>query len=258
MVWQGEHRRWRTIAALGGAALMGAMGLLGWTWAPTHTAPTSAAASQAGAHRGPWLAGPAVQTAIAQYLGISVQTLRADRQQGESLAAIVQGLNDPSRTVAGLEQAIEQAWTGAIQQAVAAGKLTPSRAQALEQHLPQMAAHLVQATPGMRRPGWFGGPAVQTAIVQYLGISAQTLRADRQQGESLAAIVQGLNDPSRTVAGLEQAIEQAWTGAIQQAVAAGKLTPSRAQALEQRLPQMAAHLVQATPHHRHAPTASAP
>ncbi|MCL6563657.1 MAG: hypothetical protein K6U87_11660 [Firmicutes bacterium] len=256
------RKPWHALAAAGAVAVVGGLGLVGWSWAPVAAAAPGAATNptMAPAMMGnPGGRGPAVirelgqvaESTITQYLGISPQTLRADRQKGESLADIVASLNNPNITVPGLEQQLTTALTNQINQAVSQGRLSQARASQLEQHLNTMVQRMVTAKPkpgpGHGRPGAFMGPAVQSAITQYLGISPQTLRADRQKGESLADIVASLNNPNITVPGLEQQLTTALTNQINQAVSQGRLSQARASQLEQHLNTMVQRMVTAKP-----------
>lgn len=97
--------------------------------------------------------------------------------------------------------------------------------------------------------GFGGGSGVQTAIAQYLGVSAATLRADQARGESLTTIVQkaAATNAKLSVAGLEavisSAISQGWT----KAESSGHLTVSRIASLKQNLPQMVNRMLTMVP-----------
>jgi len=190
-----------------------------------------------------------VDEAAAQYLGVSVSTIRKERQQGQSLAALTESLaaKNPHLTVAGLKSAIQTALSPAISKAVADGRLTAAEGSRMMAHLPDFVNMVVTMTP---KAGL--GPAlrgammsVHHAVMSYLGISAGVLRQDRAAGMSLAAVAQAVakTNPHVSVSGLEAAITQALTQQIDLAVQKRLLTASEAQHLQQGLAGWVQHLV---------------
>jgi hypothetical protein len=172
-----------------------------------------------------------VLSAVTGYLGLSGQQLGVDLRGGETLAQIAAG---QGKSLSGLEQAIEAAVQGRLNQAVTAGKLTSEREQLILSRLPARLDTLLNRThPGalvrlaILRRGVIRVPAA------YLGLPAQTLRAQLQAGKTLAQIA---TDQSKTATGLEQAIEAAAKTRLDQAVASGRITSAREQLILSRLP----------------------
>ena len=146
-----------------------------------------------------------------------------------------------------LSAAIKAADVDRIEAAVAAGRMSPSRAGALKQRIQQgTGAPLFAFGAGAGRAG---GHAA--AAAQYLGISVQTLRSDRRAGRSLAEIAS--TTPGKSVQGLKAAIIAAAQARLAGAVSSGEITAQQARERADTLSGRVEALVQRTalrPHHR--------
>jgi len=166
----------------------------------------------------------AVAGAVASYLGLSRQQLRADLAAGQTLAQIASA---QGKSVLGLEQTIEAAVKIRLDQAVAAGKISGSREQLILSKLPARVDKLVNsAHPGALVGAHLWLRGLVRASAAYLGLTPAQLRADLRSGQTLAqvATVQG-----KTTAGLEQAVESWVKTRLDRAVAAGRITANREQ-----------------------------
>jgi hypothetical protein len=165
--------------------------------------------------------GPPGAAAIAAYLGLSQSDLGSDLQDGKTLAQIATA---QGKTVSGLEAAIVADAKSHLDAEVAAGTITTaqeaSRLAGLQAHVDDMVNSNGPPAGGMRGPG---GPAT-AAIADYLGLTQAALKANLQNGQTLAqvAVAQG-----KTVSGLEAAIVADAKTHLDAAVAAGKLTTAQ-------------------------------
>jgi hypothetical protein len=82
-----------------------------------------------------------------------------------------------------------------------------------------------QAAQGYQGYGVTAGGVVMNAAADYLGISETALAAARHDGKSLAQIAV---ENGKSVAGLKQALVDAFETNLDQAVAAGRLTETQA------------------------------
>ncbi len=190
--------------------------------------------------------GPPGAAAIASYLGLTSDQIRADLDNGETLAqlATAQG-----KSVAGLEAAIVGDATTNLDAAVTAGKLTSAQEATRLANLKDHVDELVNSTgppagmkggPGGRGPG--GGPASQ-AIASYLGITASTLESDLNRGQTLAQVATA---QGKTAAGLEAAVLADAKSHLDAAVTAGKLTSAQETTMLADLSSHVADLVNST------------
>jgi hypothetical protein len=166
-------------------------------------------------------AGPPGAAAIATYLGLTADDLRADLQKGQTLAQIAAA---QGKTVSGLEAAIVADAKAHLDVEVTAGTITAAQETSRLTDLTSHVADLINSTgppAGMRGPG--GGPG-GAAIADYLGLTAAELRADLQKGQTLAQIATA---QGRSVTGLEAAIVADAKTHLDAAVAAGKLTTAQ-------------------------------
>jgi hypothetical protein len=144
------NRRNRTALGIGSTIVLGAAGAGIASGAGTDSSPAGSGGDPPGA------------AAIAAYLGLTGDELRADLESGQTLAQVASA---QGRTTAGLEAAIVADATANLGAAVAAGTLTSAQEATM---LASLKAHLddmVDSTgpPGGRRggPGGPGGPAGQ-------------------------------------------------------------------------------------------------
>ncbi len=122
-----------------------------------------------------------------------------------------------------LTAAMKAAAVDRINAAVAAGRLTPAQAQALEQRVQQGNGLPVLAHR-------FGGGALRagvTAAAQYLGVTETALRGDLRSGKSLAEIAG--STPGKSVAGLKAAVIAAVRARLDSAVSSGRITSAQEQ-----------------------------
>jgi hypothetical protein len=186
--------------------------------------------------RGWFGAGPGLQAA-ADYLGVSVDTLRSDLRSGKTLAQEAQA---QGKNVDGLVQALVADAKSKLDAAVKAGKLKQSQEDAITAKLQQLVTAMVNGTHPARpafglpgRPRLGGGGELQVAAA-YLGISVDTLRSDLRSGKTLAQEAQA---QGKKVDGLVQALVADAKSKLDAAVKAGKLTQSQEDAITAMLQQ---------------------
>ncbi len=138
-----------------------------------------------------------------------------------------------------LTAAIKAADVDRIEAAVAAGRLSPSQADALKQRVRQRAGAPFLAARFAGR-----GAGDVRAAPHYLGISPAALRADRKAGKSLAQIAS--STPGKSVAGLEAAIIEAEKTRLAGAVSAGRITAQQEQRRLSRLSSRVEVMLQRT------------
>jgi hypothetical protein len=122
-------------------------------------------------------------------------------------------------TPGALTAAMKAAGYERIEAAVAAGRITPSQANALKQRIEHGGG---VASFGHRLGGGRLGVAAQ-----YLGISAATLRGDLQAGKSLAQIAS--STPGKSVEGLKAAIVSAEKTRLEKAESSALITSQQEQ-----------------------------
>jgi hypothetical protein len=229
------NRRNRIALGIGSSLALGAGGAGIATGAGSDTTPPAGSGG-----------GPPGAAAIASYLGLTSDQIRADLDNGETLAqlATAQG-----KSVAGLEAAIVGDATTNLDAAVTAGKLTSAQEATRLANLKDHVDELVNSTgppagmkggPGGRGPG--GGPASQ-AIASYLGITASTLESDLNKGQTLAQVATA---QGKTAAGLEAAVLADAKSHLDAAVTAGKLTSAQETTMLADLSSHVADLVNST------------
>jgi polyhydroxyalkanoate synthesis regulator phasin len=175
---------------------------------------------------GPGKAGP--PAAIADYLGLTQDELRAQLESGKTLAQIASAQGKP---VSGLEDAKTH-----LDQAVADGKLTSDQEQTMLAELKSHLDDVVNGTgPKSAVRGAGGGPFGEAAAA-YLGLTPAELRAQIESGKTLAQIA---TDQGKPVDGLEAAILAGAKTALDKAVTAGKITAAQEQ---QMLDDLKSHI----------------
>lgn len=135
-----------------------------------------------------------------------------------------------------LTAAMQAAGAEQVKAALAAGRITPARAAALESRLAKGRVPFPGARAGGRSQG-------VRAAASYLGLPASTLRGELS-GRSLAQIAS--STPGKSLAGLEAALTAAARERIATAEAKGRITAAEAQRRLGRLPARIAALVQRT------------
>src|SRR5262245_30773580 len=180
--------------------------------------------SAAGAKHG---APAGVLNAVAQYLGISRAELLKDARSGQSLAQIATA---HGRSVDGLKSAMLDAVKAKLDAAVAAGKLTSAREQAVFARAEALVDRLVNAKLTAKR-GAAAKAGLLVVSARYIGIKPQTLRAELE-GKSLAQVAEA---HGKTAAGLKAALLKPFQTRLERAVTAGRITSAQAQTRLDRL-----------------------
>jgi lipoate-protein ligase A len=123
-----------------------------------------------------------------------------------------------------LETALEDAFAARLDEAVAAGRLTEEQATELKERMKDGTLPLF----GARGPGHHGfrfhGPELLDVAASYLGLSEEALRAQLEDGKSLADVAEA---QGKSVNGLETALTNAVKKDLDEAVEAGKLTDAQ-------------------------------
>ncbi|MFQ5420214.1 MAG: hypothetical protein ACE5EY_07615 [Anaerolineae bacterium] len=167
---------------------------------------------QHGPH-GPRFGDPeAMQEAIANALGISVEELQAAREDGVRLPELADSLGVD---MADVEAAIQAAQVEAINQAVADGDLTQEEA---DQILANMELRSLMRDI-------FGPEEATAATAAALGISVEELQAAHEDGARLPELADELGVD---MADVRDAVQTAREDAINQAVADGLITQEQA------------------------------
>lgn len=193
-------------------------------------------------------------TIASQVLGVSVDDLRTQLQDGKSLATIA---GDKTQA---LIDALVADGNLHLQDAVTHGRLTQAEADERKAGLPEKVTELVNATPpaGLRVdgddegrpeggpgvPGMRGdhGPRADLSVASsVLGISPDELRTQLQSGKSLATIA-GDKTPA-----LIDALVAAGNTRLDQAVTDGRLTQAQADERKAHLTERITDLVNRTP-----------
>ncbi len=125
-------------------------------------------------------------------------------------------------TPGALTAAMEAARDEQIQAAVAAGRITQTQADALQQRTSQSGGAPLPRL-GLGR----AGVAERAVAARYLGLSAATLRSERRAGKSLAQIASAT--PGRSTAGLRAALLAADRARTEHAATSGLITPKQEQ-----------------------------
>jgi hypothetical protein len=167
-------------------------------------------------------------SAAATYLGLSPDQIGQELQGGKTLADVANG---QGKSVAGLEQAVIDAAKTALDQSVAAGELTASEEQQALEQLNAQLDDFVNGRGGLSISLGSGGIAIRAGAggpgdapvlkgpymtaAAYVGLSAEQLLQQLQAGKSLAEVAAA---QGKSVEGLKEALIQAMTADIQQAV----------------------------------------
>ncbi len=133
-----------------------------------------------------------------------------------------------------LSDALRKALENRVDQAVEDGRLTEAQADALKERIDSGAAPLIFG--GFGGPGFghghFGHFADLDAAATYLGLTEAELRAELEDGKTLAEIAKG---EGKSVSGLVQALVKEAKARIDEVVADGRLTQAQADELEEDL-----------------------
>ena len=174
--------------------------------------------------------------------GAAVAATQAWSPQEESQAVIDDAAEQLGVEPSELSDALKQALENRVDQAVEDGRLTEEQADALKERIDSGDAPLVFG--GFGGPGFghghFGHFADLDAAATYLGLTEAELRAELEDGKTLAEIAEA---ERKSVDGLVQALLKAASTRIDQAVVDGKLTQAQADELEAGLEQRITDLV---------------
>jgi AraC-like DNA-binding protein len=192
----------------------------------------------------PWMlrALNVVVNTTATTVNLTPAQVRQELGQGKTLTDIANAQHvDPGV----LQQNLVTALENQVQTLENAGKLSASRASALDQQIPKMVAQwMTRKIPlGRHRRPWAGGPWLQPAA-QYLGISVAQLRQDLAHGQSPATVAQ---NAGKSVDGLIQALQNAVATRLGQAVQAGRISSAQEQQMVSRMDQAITAWVNRTP-----------
>ena len=125
-----------------------------------------------------------------------------------------------------LEGAIENALEDRLDEAVAAGRMTQERADALKEGIESGDFPLFGGGGGPGGPGGMhgGGPIGLDAAATYLGLSDEELRTELEDGSTLAEIA---GEQGKSVEGLVTALVDSAKADLADAVEAGQLTKAQ-------------------------------
>ena len=177
---------------------------------------------------------------VTSYLGLSAKQIAAQLATGKTLAQITAA---QGKSVAGLEQTIEETVKSRLDQGVAAGAITSQQEQKVLSGLHSRLDTLVGRThplaalrKSLKTQGLVG------VVTSYLGVTVPQLVLQLEAGKTLAQIA---TTHGKTAAGLEQAITTAAKTRLDKAVAAGYLKAATEQKL---LTLLSSHLDQLVNH----------
>ena len=183
----------------------------------------------------------ALAAAVALGVGAATATAADEPSLADNLAAQL-GIS-PER----LRAAFKTALTARVDAAIAAGKLTPEHGAKLKERI----AEAEGLGMGARKAFAKRAKAFQQRLVargkalgaaaDYLDLTRDELRAELQEGESLAQIAAA---QGKSKAGLVAALTANAKEAVAKALADGKLTTTRADALQERIVERAERLVE--------------
>jgi hypothetical protein len=170
-------------------------------------------------------AGPGGPPAIATYLGLTEDELRAQLESGKTLAQIASA---QGKSVSGLEDAIFADAKSHLDQAVANGKLTADEEQTMLAKLKSHLDEIVNSTSPHITVKRVGGGPFGEAAGAYLGLTPAELRTQLESSKTLAQVAA---DQGKSVDGLKAAIVAGAKTELDAAVAAGKITAAQEQQL---------------------------
>jgi AraC-like DNA-binding protein len=161
--------------------------------------------------------------AIADYLGLTADELRAQLEGGKTLAQVASARG---KSISGLEGVIYADAKSNLDQAVANGKLSANKEQAMLAELKSRVDEIANSSgPRVVAKGVSGGP-FGDAVASYLGLTPAELRAQVGDGTTLAQVAA---DQGKSVNGLKGAIVAGAETDLDAAVAAGKITAAQEQ-----------------------------
>ena len=170
---------------------------------------------------------------------VAANQLGSPKQESQAV------LNDAAKQLGveprALSAALKKALENRVDDAVAAGRLTKAQGDELKQRIESGDMPLFGGPgPAFHHHGPFGG---LDAAATYLGLTDAQLRTQLESGKSLADVAKA---QSKTVDGLVQAMVDAAKKKLDAAVAAGRLTQSRADSILSELKSHTADFVNGT------------
>jgi hypothetical protein len=192
----------------------------------------------------------ALVAALAAVAALAVGAAAAQAADGPPLADDVAArLGIPPEK---LRDAFKAALTARVDAAVAAGRLTPEQGARLKARIASAKGFGVRlgirAAIAKHRLRFAGRAAARGkaigAAATYLGLSRETLRAELAKGQSLAQLAKA---KGKTGDGLVAAMLAPAKAALAKAVASGRLTQARADAILARLTERVEALVERVP-----------
>jgi predicted DNA-binding protein (UPF0251 family) len=178
--------------------------------------------------------------AAASYLGLTETQLESRLNDGKTLAEVAKA---QGKSADGLVDALYNAEKKKLDDAVAAGRLTKAQGDELKQRIESGDVPLFGG-PGHgfhERGALFGG---LDAAASYLGLTEDQLRAQFQNGKSLADVAKA---QGKSVDGLIQAIVGDAKKKLNAAVSAGRLTQTQADSILAGLKARVSDFVNRTP-----------
>ncbi|OFW73126.1 MAG: hypothetical protein A2Y55_07380 [Actinobacteria bacterium RBG_16_68_12] len=173
--------------------------------------------------------------------GAAVAATQAWSPREESQAVISDAAEQLGVEPSELSDALKEALENRVDAAVEAGRLTEEQGDALKERIDSGEVPLVFGGfgPGFGH-GHFGHFADLDAGATYLGLTKAELRAELEDGKTLAEIAKA---EGKSVNGLVQALVRAANERIADAVADGKLTQAQADELKADLDERITDLV---------------
>ncbi|NCO28478.1 MAG: hypothetical protein COS15_00330 [Caldiserica bacterium CG02_land_8_20_14_3_00_36_38] len=184
---------------------------------------------------------------VATYLGVSVDTLKADLKNGQTLVqiAVTQG-----KTEEELITFIVSKRTDELKTALSDGKITQEQHDDAVKNLPARVKTIVERSLPSFKDGFKKGfragvdeQAMLEDVATYLGVSSDTLRTELQSGQTLAqiAVAQG-----KTEDGLINFIVSKRTDELKTALSDGKITQEQHDDMKDNLEARVKEMVERT------------
>ena len=160
----------------------------------------------------------------------AVAATQLNNDKAESKAVVDDAAKRLGVPPAKLQDALVQALSARIDEAVKAGRISQQQADAMKARLQAGDLPLGGGGEGFghRHGGGFGGPISGDAAAKYLGLTAQKLRAALDAGKSLAQVAK---DQGKAVDGLKVALTDAAKTRLDAAVKSGQLSQEQETAM---------------------------
>ena len=174
----------------------------------------------------------AVQAAVADALGISVDELAAAHAEGTTLATLA---DEQGVDLADVQAAAQAVVEEAVTQAVADGTITQAQADQILARLAEDGLGALRSLRGAWQhlmAGIVDRDAVQAAVADALGISVDELAAAHAEGTTLATLA---DEQGVSLDDVQAAVQAVIEEAVAQAVADGTITQAQADQILARL-----------------------